>query len=270
MKLIALALMSSLAGCVPHVVDAGHVGVQVTWGEVQPDIHPEGLYWVQLIGERMHDYDVRIQKLEANASASSKDLQVVTTTVAVNYRPDSSQAALMYQKIGDLWEVESKILAPAVQEAVKKTTAQFTAEELITKRQDVKRGIAAALSETMAESSVLVTELSITNFQFDQKYQAAVEAKQVAEQKALTAKNDLRRIEVEAQQAEAAAKGRANAMLVEAEAEAKAQEMLREVLTDEVVQLRAVEKWDGKLPVVGGDSGAFVDVSGIAGLPSRK
>ncbi len=260
----ALLALTLSTGCLPHVVDAGTVGVQMTWGEVDPNIHPEGLYWVNLISQEMIDYDVRIQKLEARASASSRDLQVVTTNVAVNYRVHAEQAAELYQDVGRLADVEVRIIEPAVQEAVKKTTAQFTAEELITKRQAVKEGIHAALEVTVAPLHVDVTELSITDFQFEKKYQDAVESKQVAEQTALTAKNDLTRIEIEAQQAEASAKGRANALLIEATAEAQAQELLRETLTDEIVALRAVEKWDGVMPVVTGEAGTFVDVGALA------
>ncbi len=262
-SLLSATLLLGTTACLPHVVDAGTVGVQMTWGEVDPDIHPEGLYWVNLISQEMVDYDVRIQKLEAKASASSKDLQVVTTNVAVNYRVSSAQAAKLYQDVGRLPDVEVRIIEPAVQEAVKKTTAQFTAEELITKRQAVKEGIHTALRLTVEALHVDVTELSITDFKFEKNYQDAVEAKQVAEQTALTAKNDLTRIEIEAQQTEAAARGRANALLIEAQAEASAQELLRETLTDEIVQLRAVEKWDGKMPVVSGEAGAFVDLGAM-------
>lgn len=268
-RLIATLLTATLAlgstGCLPHVVEAGTVGVQMTWGQVDQTVHPEGLYWVQLLREEMVDYDVRIQKLEARASASSRDLQVVTTHVAVNYRVDGAHAAAVYQDVGRLAEVEVRIMEPALQEAVKKTTAQFTAEELITRRQAVKEGIHSALESTVAALHIEITELSITDFKFEKNYQDAVESKQVAEQTALTAKNDLVRIQIEAEQAEAAARGRANALLIEAQAEASAQELLRETLTDEIVQLRAVEKWDGVMPVVSSDAGAFVDLGALGG-----
>ena len=104
------------------------------------------------------------------------------------------------------------------------------------------------------------------NFTFDDKYQDAIEAKQVAEQKALAATNDLRRIEVEAKQEEARAQGQANSMLIQAKAEAERQELLRRTMTPELVQWQAIQKWDGRMPVVSGSAGGtIIDVGSITG-----
>jgi len=260
--LVVLSLQFA-AACTPHTVDAGHIGVKTEWGEVQQEALQEGFYWKGIVGERIINMDARVQKRIAEASASSKDLQVVTTTIALNYRIDVTQAVELYQDIGTLSQVENTIIDPVLQEAVKTATAQYNAEELITSRTEVKEEITTYVTTSLERSHVTVTDLSIVNFQFDTKYQDAIEAKQVAEQKALTATNDLRRIEVEAQQAEAVALGVANSMLIEARAEAERQEMLNQTLNRELLEWQAIQKWDGKLPVVGGDSGAFVDVSGI-------
>ena len=98
------------------------------------------------------------------------------------------------------------------------------------------------------------------NFEFAAQYQQAIEAKQVAEQHALTATNDLRRIEVEAKQAEAQAQGRANAMLIEAKAESERQTLLRSSMTKELVQWEAIRKWNGQLPTVSGETGTLIDL----------
>ena len=198
-----LAVLSLLAAtsvaCTPHTVPAGHVGVQTVWGAVQDDVLGEGLYW-ETPGKAVIDMDGRVQKKQADATASSKDLQVVTVIIALNYRIDTSQAVHIYQDIGTLGQVEHTIIDPVLQEAVKTATARYNAEELITKRREVKDAIADYVRERLTASNLTVTDLSIVNFQFDSKYQDAIEAKQVAEQKALTATNDLKRIEVEAKQ----------------------------------------------------------------------
>jgi regulator of protease activity HflC (stomatin/prohibitin superfamily) len=264
-KISAVTILSSIGmGCTPHTVPAGHVGVQTDWGAVQQEVFPEGLYW-QPPGTSYIDMDARVQKKKANSTASSKDLQVVTVIIALNYRLNGEQAVEIFQNIGSLRQVESTILDPVLQEAVKTATARYNAEELITKRREVKEAITEYVRERLKASNLSVTDLSIVNFEFDDKYQDAIEAKQVAEQKALTATNDLRRIEVEAKQREARATGEANAMLIQARAEAERQELLRRTMTPELVQWQAIQKWNGQMPVVTGGGNSLVDIGSITG-----
>lgn len=268
LPLIAGLALLGLGGCSPASVDAGQVGIKTQWGAVQPDVYPEGLY-VTWVGQHIVPIDARVQKKEVSASASSKDLQVVSAVIALNYRIDPANASKLYQSVGDLTQVEANIIDPVLMEAVKTATAQYNAEELITERRQVKDAITAYVKERLEQSYLLVTDLSIVNFTFDAKYQDAIEAKQVAEQQALAAGNDLKRIEVEAKQAEASAQGRANAMLIEARAEAERQALLRATITPELVEWEAIHKWDGSMPVVLGQGGAFVDVAAIANAKKK-
>ena len=265
---LAFALFASaLSGCTQ--VDAGNLGVVTKWGEIQDTALQEGIHFRTPVKTQIINISTRVHKMEASATASSKDLQVVTTKIALNYRLDAARVVEIFRNIGTRVVVESTIIDPALQESLKKSTAQYTAEELITKRQQVKETLAESIKATLAKSDVLVTELSITDFQFDPQYQQAVEAKQVAEQRALTARNDLARIKVEAEQAEAQALGEARAMLARAEAEAKAQELLRKTISPEIVYLRAVEKWDGTQPIVVGEGGAILDLGTIKKAAGR-
>ncbi|MEZ4241278.1 MAG: prohibitin family protein [Myxococcota bacterium] len=259
MKNWALLLLVA-AGCSPTVVESGTVGVRTRWGKADPQPLHEGLYWRTWMRDAIIPMDTRVQKYESASSASSKDLQVVTTTIALNWRIDPAQAATVYAELGRIDNVQTNVVEPVMQEAVKTATARFTAEELITKRPDVKKGIEDYMKQALAASNVQVTDLNIVNFEFDAKYQQAVEAKQVAEQLALTATNDLRRIEVEAKQAEAQAQGRANAALIEAKAEAERQQLLKANLSADLVRWEAIRRWDGKLPQVAGESGMLVDL----------
>jgi prohibitin 2 len=260
-------LAFALSGC--SQVDAGNLGVVTKWGQIQDTALQEGIHFRTPVKTQIINISTRVHKMEASATASSKDLQVVTTKIALNYRLDASRVVEIFRNIGTRVVVESTIIDPALQESLKKATAQYTAEELITKRQQVKETLAESIKATLAKSDVLVTELSITDFQFDPQYQQAVEAKQVAEQRALTARNDLARIKVEAEQAEAHALGQARAMLARAEAEAKAQELLRKTISPEIVYLRAVEKWDGTQPIVVGEGGAILDLATIKKAAGR-
>ena len=264
---LVLFALASAGGCTQ--VDAGNLGVVMKWGEIQDLALQEGIHFRTPVKTQIVNISTRVHKMEASASASSKDLQVVSTKIALNYRLDAAQIVEIFRNIGTRIVVENTIIDPALQESLKKATAQYTAEELITKRQQVKETLGESIRITLAKSDVLVTELSITDFQFDQQYQQAVEAKQVAEQRALTARNDLARIKVEAEQAEAKARGTANAMLARAEAEAKAQELLRKTISPEIVYLRAVEKWDGKQPTIVGEGGAILDLGQIKKAAGR-
>lgn len=250
----------ALMACSPRVVDSGTVGVRTWWGKADTTPLNEGLYWPIWFAEGIVPMDTRVQKLESSASASSSDLQVVTTTIALNWRIDPQHAPTIYTQIGSVEAVQVNVVEPVLQEAVKTATARFTAEELITKRPEVKKGINDYVSAALSNSHVLVTDLNIVNFEFAAQYQQAIEAKQVAEQLALTASNDLRRIQIEAKQAEAQAEGRANSALIEARAEAERQTMLRQTLSPELVRLEAVRKWDGKLPMVAGEGGTLIDL----------
>lgn len=264
---LAALLVVSLTGCTQ--VNAGNLGVVTKWGEIQTDPLPEGIYFRTPIKTQIINISARVHKILASSTASSKDLQVVSTQIALNYRLDPLQIVEIFRNIGTRVVVEGTIIDPALQESVKKATAQYTAEQLITKRQEVKEAIALNITATLEKSKIVVTELSITDFQFAPEYQAAVEAKQVAEQRALTARNDLARIKVEAEQVEAKAEGDALAMLARAGAEAKAQELLKRTITPEIVYLRAVEKWDGTQPLVVGEGGAIIDLGQIKRAAGR-
>jgi len=267
LSLSAGLLMVGLMGCTQ--VDAGNLGVVTKWGEIQEAALPEGIHFRMPVQTNIINISMRVQRMEASATASSKDLQVVSTRIVLNYRLDGAEIVRIFRNIGTRAAVEHTIIDPALQETLKQATALFTAEELITKRQEVKETLEASIRKTLAKSDVLVTELSITDFQFDSQYQQAVEAKQVAEQRALTATNDLARIKVEADQVEAAALGEAKAMLAKAHAEAKAQELLRRTITPEIVFLRAVEKWNGVQPNVVGEGGAILDLGMIKRAAGR-
>jgi regulator of protease activity HflC (stomatin/prohibitin superfamily) len=266
-KISAGLLIVGATGC--SQVDAGNLGVVTKWGEIQDVALQEGIHFRTPVKTQIINISTRVHKMEASATASSKDLQVVSTRIALNYRIDGARLVEVFRNVGTRLVVESTIIDPALQESLKQATAQYTAEELITKRQQVKETLSQSISVTLAKNDILVTELSITDFQFDAQYQQAVESKQVAEQRALTATNDLARIRVEAEQAEAKARGTANAMLARAEAEAKAQELLRKTISPEIVYLRAVEKWDGKQPTIVGEGGAILDLGQIKRAAGR-
>ncbi|TLM63956.1 MAG: prohibitin family protein [Deltaproteobacteria bacterium] len=243
------------------VVPAGNRGVLTTFGKVDDTVYTEGIHWRWPIAQKMHLVDVRIQKGEGEGEAASKDMQVVHTKVAVNFHLKPERVTETFRNVGNLDAVESRLILPAVQEAVKAATARYTAEELITKRPEVRDAIRMALNERLIKHDIIIDEFSIVNFQFSKSFNEAIEAKTTAEQLKLKAERDLQRIKVEAEQ-----------KIASAEAEAKSLAMQKQEVTAELLRLRevenqskAIEKWDGKLPTyIAGGAIPFIQVPGTA------
>lgn len=249
---IAVVLIASSVG----VVGAGQRGVLLRFGAVTGEIKSEGLYFKIPFVEKVVLMSTQIQKYTSVATASSKDLQVVTTEVTLNYQLEAGKVTEIYRNMRQ--DYEHRIIQPFVQEAVKSITASFDAEQLITQRPRVKAELQDLLTKRLSELGIHVVELSITDFRFTQIFQDSIEAKVKAVQQALEAENSLKRVEFEAQQA-----------IVKAKAEAKGLELQKEQITEQLLQLRrievqrsAVEKWNGVMPsvVTGGGPVPMLDV----------
>lgn len=207
------------------------------------------MHWVTPIAEQVADVNVRTVKIEKATLAYSKDIQTVETKIALNYHVNPDKVAILYQEVKN--DYENVIINPGVEEAVKSATAKFTAQELIEQRPLVKEEIKATLLARL-EKYFIVDDFSITDFSFSDSFEAAIEAKQVAQQDALKAENELRRIEVEAKQTIEKAKAEAESIRIQGEALKQNQDL---------VSLKAVERWDGKLPAyMLGDSVPFLNL----------
>lgn len=261
------------------IVQPGHVGVVRTLGAVRLKPMQEGLNTRKPFIDQVEQMDVRLTTENEIARASSKDLQIVTTDVTVQYSLVGEVAPLTYQKIGIRAIVAGNLVKPAIQESVKAVTAKYTAEQLITDRESVKLGIQDAITrfidKTLEEKGVqgglTVANVAITDFNFSDEFNKAIELKVKAEQEALKAENEKKKTitEAEAQAEQLLLEADASAYKIEAESVARAEAIKREAeaLRDspEVIQLRAIETWDGVLPqFMGGDSGAipFINLGG--------
>lgn len=245
-------------------VEAGTRGVLKTFGEIT-GVLDEGLHFRAPFITSVTIVEVRTQRYESNSTAASRDLQIVTSNVVINYRPDSAQVDRLVREVGT--DYERRVVDPAIQEALKAATAQFTAEELITRRPEVSDLIQQVLTERLTPRGVIVETVSITDFNFSDEFARAIEAKQVAEQDALRASRELERARIEAQQQVARAEAEATARLEVARAEAEALRLQREVISPELLQLRFIERWDGVLPrFMGGEGG----LTPLVNLPAEE
>lgn len=237
---LVLVLISSATG----VVGAGERGVLLRFGAVTGDVKDEGLYFKIPFAESVALMSTQIHKYTAPVGSSSKDLQVVTTEVTLNYQLKPENVGEIYRTLRQ--DYENRVIQPYLQEAVKSTTANFDAEQLITRRPQVKDELQELMMERLAPLGIGVVQLSITDFQFSPTFQDSIEAKVRAVQQALEAENALRRVEFESQQ-----------QITRAEAEAKGLELQKAQVTAQLLELRrvevqrlAVEKWNGVMPSV--------------------
>ncbi|MGL5195444.1 MAG: prohibitin family protein [Chroococcales cyanobacterium] len=245
-----LILASSLKPFV--IINAGERGVVMKFGKVQEGILNEGIHGIVPIVTRVETLSVRVQKDELKADAASKDLQYVTINVALNWRVDPTQVNTVYQTIGNETQIVNLIISPAVSEVVKAATAKNNAEEIITRRRELKEEIDRDIRERLSSYGVLVDDISLVNIEFSPEFAKAIEAKQIAEQEA-------RRASFIAQKAEQEAFADIN----RAKGQAEAQRLLRENLTPSILQKEAIEKWNGQFPMVMGGNGAlpFINIT---------
>ncbi len=233
-------------------IGPGERGILLRFNGVTKKVFDEGLYFYIPIIEKVRKINIQILKEQVNANASSKDLQTISAVVALNYHINPAQVARIYQEVGV--EYKDRIIDPAMQEAVKASTALFTAEELITKREIVKDKIKQLLKLRLEAIGILVDEFNIVNFEFSKAFNEAIEAKVTAEQSALAARNKLEQVKFEAEQRIAEAKGKAEAIKIEAQALNN---------NPQVLELRGLEKWDGKLPqYLGSNVMPFIKLGG--------
>ncbi|MGE5821281.1 MAG: prohibitin family protein [Nitrososphaerota archaeon] len=237
------------------IVEAGHRGVVLYLGAVENRVLGEGVHFIIPFVEQVVQMEVRTQKFQAEATAASKDLQEVQTVIALNYRIDPQEANSIYQVLGVNYA--DRVISPTIQESVKASVAKFNAEELITRRETAKGVIADAIRSTLANQSIQSQNVFITDFQFSDAFATQIEQKVVAFQKFLTEQNNLRAIEVVANQTAAQAEGQARANINQATGEAEAIKTITEQLrqSPEYLQWQAITKWNGQMPYALGSSG---------------
>lgn len=242
-------LLILIPGCISTVA-TGEVGIKTTWGKITGTNLKEGVQ-VKAPWQKIIKMNIKVQKYENETAmeTSTKDMQVVNSiVVSVNYQLDEDKAVNMYRAVGA--DYNTIVLEPAIQESIKSTISQFNAEELVTKRTEVSHLICQVLAEKVANYGLKVLDVSIKNFDFSAEYNASIEKKTIAEQNALTAKQELEISKAEAEKKK-----------VEAQGEAEANKIKEQTITDKILVQQWIEKWDGKLPTVSGDSTSMIDIN---------
>lgn len=238
-------------------VQYGNVGLYKTFGKLSDEVLNPGVHFKIPFVQTIIQVNTQVTKAEADTSASSKDLQPVSTHVAVNYSINKASAYNLMNNIGGAFD--SVIISPAIQEIVKEVTARYAAEDLIAKRDVVSSEIKDLLTKRLARYDLVVNDINIVNFKFSDAFNQSIEAKQVAQQQALKAENDLKRVQIEAQQ-----------KVAQAQADAEALKLKKQEVTPDLIQLKqieiqeeAIQKWDGHLPAVTSGATPFIDLDSV-------
>jgi prohibitin 2 len=239
------------------IVQAGHRGVVLYVGAVENRVLGEGLHFIVPFAEQVIQLEVRTLKFQADASAASNDLQEVATTIALNYHINPSDANVIYQQLGA--DYSDRIIAPTIQESVKASVAKFNAEELITKRETAKGVIATAIRNTLSARDINVENVFITDFKFSEAFASQIEQKVVAFQKYLTEQNNLKSVQVIANQTVVQAQAQARANVARASGEGQAIKIITEQLrqSPQYLQWQSINRWNGQMPYSLGGTGAF-------------
>lgn len=247
-SLILFAL--AISGC--RVVDTGEVGIKKRFGEVQGGLLDPGLHFYNIITSTIIRFNVQERKIEDKTACFTRDTQNSQISYSLTYYPAKDQVMELYVKLGVSWE--EKIILPVVRGSLKTVTGQYVADELVGKRELVRQNALKSVRATLDARGIAVTNLELTNIDFDSNYERAVEAKAVAVQKAAEAKNKTVEVEEQARQ-----------KVIEAKAEAESTRIRTDALekSKELIQLEAVRKWDGKLPthMLSGSTLPFLDIS---------
>lgn len=270
----ALVAALGIFACSFTIVPAGNTGVILTLGKVSQTSYTEGFHLKAPFVQRVESMSNKIQVYETPASAVSKDLQTVSSIIAVNYRLVSDKSADMYKNVGN--DYQTVLIAPVVQECMKSATAKYTAEQLITERAAVGDEVKSALDGKLNSYGIYIEKFNIVNFDFSTEFNNAIEAKQVAEQNLLKTETEQKQAitiaEAQAKQKVIAADAEAEAILKQAQAQADANKLLEESLSGKVIAYEQIQKWDGVMPKVTGSDGngmlINIDIDDINSSPS--
>lgn len=239
MKYIGILLaLVSLSACGMEQVDEGYRGIYTEWGKVQGEPLAPGLHFYNPISADIFEMNVKEQKVEGTTEAFTRDTQKVHVTYSVTFYPEPNKIGNLYSQFGSSWH--DVVIPQVVLGSLKDVIGQYIADDLVSKREAAKHAAEAELKKSLADRSVIVTRLDLTNLNFDPAYEKAVEAKVVAIQRAAEAKNKTVQVEEEAKQKVTAAKADAESMRIKSQALSQ---------NKGLVEYEAIQKWDGALPV---------------------
>ena len=254
-----LGVLSLIVGC--GQVDTGEVGFFTRWGEIiSREPLSEGLHCYEPFGTDLITYNIKNQTFAVETEVFTKDLQSMKLEMSITYNLSKDKVIDLHSKVGR--DYAKIVIHPTVLNAAKDVRGKMEAGEMEEKRELATKNINDTITNVLSDYGINITLVNITNIDYSDAYEKAIEAKQVAQQNAQKEKNETLRIKEQAEQgivrADAEAKikiamaeAEAKATLIKAEAEAKAIDMKNKALAtgNKLVEFTLAQQWDGKLPV---------------------
>jgi prohibitin 1 len=254
------------------VVNTGERGILVTFNKVQDVVLNEGAHPIIPFVSSVRVMNIRIQRTDVESHARTKDLQRITTKVALNWQISPDKIQQVYQQFGNNEELTARIITPVLEEIVKARIPARSLEKNLIERTELKQELETNAKQRLASYGIVITDLSVLNVTASDEFTKATEEKQIAEQQAISAKivaeQELQKADYESKKA---AK-EAEAMIARAKGQAESQKLLQTSLSPEILQKQAIEKWDGKFPVVMSSNGAlpFINVNALTNSSEPK
>lgn len=269
---IGLASLIVLNGTF-STVGPGQRGILITLGKTSETVLGEGPHFKFPFISEIRTMSVRVHKSQDTSEAATHDMQRVTATVALNWTVNPESVGKMLREVGNEESIETNIIAPAVSEVLKAATAKMTAEEVLTKRIELKLAIDESLIKRLSGYGLIVKDISLVDLDFTKEFNHAVEQKQIAEQQAKQASYIAEKATQDAVAAVNTAKGEAEAVLVNARAQSEGQKLLKQTLTKDVLALEYLKKWNGQLPTVltgGAGGGIMLNMQNVGSTTTKE
>lgn len=260
-----LALVLIGFSCISYV-PTGYTGIVTTFGKVHDVTLDAGINF-HAPWDNVITMDNREQRVSFEMQAFSSDIQEVSIRGSVNLNIDKKTAMNLYREVGTNYL--NILVTPRISEEIKSVISKYTAEGLITNRNNLSIEMLSLLKDALAAQGINILSVAVEDVDFSDAFTNAVEAKQVATQEKQKAQTEQEQKTMEAQQAaerkkiEASAAAEvqkieadaaAYAVRVQAEAQAEANTKLSTSITEELIKYNYVQTWDGKLPTVSTDN----------------
>lgn len=224
-----------------RTVAPGEAAIVVRGGSVIGDIRKEGLYIEPLSGGNW--YDLKTTLVQDKFDAGSKEAQYVYVDAAFTYSLKEDQLKDLFRNVGSQDDLKNKIIVPTLKDVVKLATAQYSANEILPKQGEFRSKVKELLGERLDQTYLKIEDIQITNIDFSDEYNKAIEAKQKAEQETAKKKFELQQAQIDADK-----------KVTEAKGAAEAQRLQQQTLTEPILNKLWLDKWDGHLPqYVGSD-----------------
>lgn len=281
--LLILGIAMIIIGDSFAIIPTGYTGVRTTFGQISNETVPNGLCFKAPFVQDIKRVNNKQQDTTINATVwgeTKEKTPVYATDIVVSYQIAAEKSAWLYANVSD---VDSLVNDKLVSSAVKAALIEQTVET-VTNRSYIEPAVVVklqeALDEKYGEYTVVVKTVVINDMDFEESYNRAISEKSIAAQnqqrQQIENETSVKRAEAEkqaailkaegeAESAKIAAEARAQALLIEAEAQATANKKLAESITDDIINNKLIEKWNGELPVVSGDAGTIIDFSSITG-----